>query len=171
MTGLFVTNGPGVLIRLKFSTERAQQRIDWARSQRLTPGTLIVLTIAREIFKTAKVAIVVNRTPEGLERPGGLRPLERADGGLERRNRPAVRVVGEAALLEEKLRLGLAADLLFSAAMLAGVVPSRQRRKRRTTVQTRARRGRIASVADMGRAAPCGRRRSLRATAPRRGSY
>ena len=75
MTGLFVTSGIGVLTRLEFSTERARQRIDWARSQRLTPGTLVALTAVGDNFKTiAKVAVVANRTPDGLERPGGLPP-------------------------------------------------------------------------------------------------
>lgn len=61
---LFSTQGPA--FRISFSCERAGKRIRWNSSKRLTAGTLVALTPAKDMFRTVcKVATIAARPIEG----------------------------------------------------------------------------------------------------------
>lgn len=58
----------GVASRIRFSTARANRRISWSASKRLTSGTLVALTPTRDAFQTkCYLAIVAARPLENLE--------------------------------------------------------------------------------------------------------
>jgi helicase required for RNAi-mediated heterochromatin assembly 1 len=56
----------GALCRVQFSTQRAERRIKWLQSRRLTPGTAIALTTPEDCFNNVcKVATVIQRPYSG----------------------------------------------------------------------------------------------------------
>ncbi|ORY67508.1 P-loop containing nucleoside triphosphate hydrolase protein, partial [Pseudomassariella vexata] len=56
----------GPLCRIEFSTERAGKKIRWTHTRRLTPGTLVVISTAKDSFKKiCKPAIIADRMIKG----------------------------------------------------------------------------------------------------------
>jgi helicase required for RNAi-mediated heterochromatin assembly 1 len=60
----------GAACRVSFSTERSEDEIDWRRTNRLTPGQLVVLSPRDDAFR--KRCIVA--TVAGRQLIGGLEP-------------------------------------------------------------------------------------------------
>jgi len=56
----------GPICRVEFSARRAGKKIRWQQSRRLTPGTLLAISTARDNFKRiCKIATVSQRPFEG----------------------------------------------------------------------------------------------------------
>ena len=64
----FTFSQKGIAVRVTFSTARAGKRIIWGASKRLTSGSLVALTPARDKFTTTRViAVVAARPLAGVE--------------------------------------------------------------------------------------------------------
>ncbi|KAI1170495.1 P-loop containing nucleoside triphosphate hydrolase protein [Nemania sp. FL0916] len=53
----------GPMCRIRFSTERAQKKIRWTQTRRLTPGSLVVVSTAKDGFRTICIPAVIADRP------------------------------------------------------------------------------------------------------------
>ena len=53
----------GPICRIQFSTRRAGRKIKWQQSRRLTPGSMLAVTTARDMFKTTCKIVTVAQRP------------------------------------------------------------------------------------------------------------
>lgn len=61
----------GPMCRVAFSVERAAKRIRWNQTRRLTPGTLVALSTAKDRFRTLCIpAVIADRVQRDGQDPG-----------------------------------------------------------------------------------------------------